>query len=505
MSVSRLIERKNEKAKGIVMQMKKDAIVPILLIISLLLAACGSKLPAPAEGYDVVLVTDSPGVNENGAQSSADVIKREPSVVNASDLFSGYGFCHQLCAESGYYRFTAINSQGVSWQVYLLDQEFKDAERYIPHAYDKALEGSGVIHVDAGDWIYVYCSCNEWTGAKAPEGCAYSWVLDSGATAADVTSAVTTASETSSESAASTETTPTPTPAPTPTPTPAPTPKVLAITKHPTAETVQQGGTCWFIARADNADSITWEFLDAAGAVCSVENAKTRNPGLKVEIYDNGETIGLKNIPISMNGWQARAKFSGCGTSLYSNPAAIAVTAITDFKTAYSSVFENYISLAGGGEDKYELGTDLTLTGITLGYFLKDLDGDGTEELIVGQIGGTTGSLWDHVVYSVFTLNNGTPVKVLKSNARDRYYFNGTGFIHEGSSGADSSDIYSCRFSNGALSVINGVYTTAEGFFYVENGDRSSGTGTPVSSDQFNACVVSYEGSIKAMMLTPIA
>ncbi len=480
--------------------MKKKAITVILFIISLLLAACGSKAPKPAEGYDIVLVTDAPESNTDAGQmETAQAKEREASTVQAAELYSGSGFCHQLCAESGYYRFSAVNSQGVTWQVFILDEEFHDAERYIPQAYEKVLEGSGVIHIDEGKLIYVYCSCNAWTGAKAPEGCSYSWILDPSATSADVTAIP----DAKPDQAAAVKPTPTPEPSPAPTPTPAP--KVLAVTKHPTAETVQQGGSCWFVARADNADSITWEFLDTAGAVCSVENAKTRNPGLTVDIYDNGETVGLKSIPMSMNGWQARAKFSGCGTSLYSNPAAISVTAITDFKTAYSSVFENYISLAGGGEDKYELQTDLTLSGITMGYFLKDLDGDGTEELIVGQIGGTTGSLWDHIVYSVFTLNNGTPAKVLKSTARDRYYYNGSGFIHEGSGGADSSDIYSCKYSKGTVSVVNGVYTTADGFFYVENGDRGSGTGTPVSADQFNACVVSYEGSIKAMMLTPIA
>ena len=355
--------------------MKKNAILIVILAVSLLLAACGSKVPKPVEGYDIVLVTDSPE-KESGSQQNTDTEKKtEASTVNAADLFSGYGYCHQLCAESGYYRFTPVNSQGVVWQVYVLDQEFKDAERYIPHAYDEVLEGGGVIYIDSGKWIYVYCSCNEWTGAKAPEGCAYSWVLDPNATAADVTVQVESKTEQApSEPAATAK------PDATPAPTPTPTPKVLAITKHPTAETLQQGGTCWFIARADNADSITWEFLDTAGAVCSVENAKTRNPGLTVDIYDNGETIGLKNVPMSMNGWQARAKFDSktAMTSLFSNPALITVTAISDFKTAYGSVFENYISLAGGGEDKYELWTDLTLSGITLGYFLKDLDGDGT-------------------------------------------------------------------------------------------------------------------------------
>lgn len=471
--------------------MKREVFITALLILLLLLAACGSKAPEQVEGYDVVLVTETPAAGDSNEQTNAAAEKKtEASTVKASELYSGYGFCHQLCAETGYYRFAQTNSQGVTWEVYVLDQEFQDAERYIPQAYEKALEGNGVIRIEEGKWIYVYCSCNEWTGAQAPEGSAYSWGLDPDATEADVT-ATTAKTETSSEAVTGSTTTPEPTP------TPSPTPKVLTITKHPTAETLQQGGTCWFIARADNADSITWEFLDTAGAVCSVEEVKTRNAGLTVDVYDNGETVGLRNVPMSMNGWQARAKFTGSGTSLYSNPAAITVTAISDFKTAYSSVFENYLTLVSGGEDPYDLQTDLSLSGVTLGYFLKDLDGDGTEELIVGQIGGTTGSLWDHVVYSVFTLDNASPVKVLKSNARDRYYYNGSGFIHEGSGGADSSIVYSCKYANGELSVVNGVYTTAEGYFNY--------MGDEITSDQFNAAMVSLEGSIKAMMLTPIA
>ena len=476
--------------------MKKNAVFALLLVLSLLMTACGSRIPEPAEGYDIVLVTDSPEHAGNGSQSPAAAEPvREASTVSADQLYAGYGFCHQHCAESGFYRFAAKNSQGVTWQVFLLDEEFTDAERYIPQAHEKVLEGSGVVHITAGKWIYVYCSCNEWTGARAPEGCAYSWVLDPHATAADVTAPAADPAETGAGPAS----TPAPAPTPTPTPTPTPAPKVLSITKHPTAETVQQGGTCWFVARADNADSITWEFLDATGAVNSIENAKSRNPGLTVDIYDNGETIGLKNIPISMNGWMARAKFEAktAMTSIFSNPALITVTAITDFKNAYASVFENYLALISGGEDKYELWTDLELSGVVLGYFLKDLDGDGTDELVVGRIGGTTGSLWDHVVYSVFTLNNGSPVKVLKSSARDRYYYTGSGFVHEGSSGADSSIVYLCRYAKGELSVVNGVYTTAEGFF--------NSAGEAISADQFNAAMVGLEGSVTAMMLTPIA
>ena len=69
--------------------MKKNAIPVILLTASLLFSACGSKLPEPSEGYDIVLVTDSPDPGTDGSNNSAGVeIRTEASVVKASDLYS---------------------------------------------------------------------------------------------------------------------------------------------------------------------------------------------------------------------------------------------------------------------------------------------------------------------------------------------------------------------------------------------------------------------------------
>lgn len=469
--------------------MKKTMTAGLLLAAALLLTACGAPSPEPEGDYDIVLVTEP--VETEPVVPAA----RENSVVRASELSAGYGFCHQLCDESGLYRFTEISSPNVKWQVYILDKEFTDAERFIPQVYTCALEGNGVIRLEKGMWIYVYCPCNQWTGTEAPEGCAYSWGIDPIASEADITAVVP-----PFQNLAAT----TPVPTPTPTPSPTPSPKVLTVTKHPTGETPTQGGKAWFIARANNADSIVWDFLDPAGAVNSAEEARAKNPGLTIETFDGGESLCISNVPVSMNNWSVRAKFTGCGTSLYSNPARITVTAITDFRTAYSSVFENYLALVGGGTDTYDLQTDLTLNGILLGYCLKDLDGDGTQEILFAQVGGSSGTLLDHVVYSVFTLDNGKPVKVFKSSARDRLYFTGSGFVRESSDSASDSSYYSCSYSKGVLTVAEGVYTTAEGYYYVAGGDRNSGTSAQVSADQFNAAVVSFESSITALELAPI-
>ena len=53
-----------------------------------------------------------------------------------------------------------------------------------------------------------------------------------------------------------------------PPPTTAPTaPPAIVITKHPTSETVSEGGRTWFIAKAENETQITWEFFSPDGTM----------------------------------------------------------------------------------------------------------------------------------------------------------------------------------------------------------------------------------------------
>lgn len=99
----------------------------------------------------------------------------ERFTVMAADNYEGYGFAHTQCKETGTYSFAPVNSDGVTWQVYILDEEFHDAERFIPQAYSLALEGAGTVEVKEGDWIYIYSSCNVWNMIEPPEGCAMVW------------------------------------------------------------------------------------------------------------------------------------------------------------------------------------------------------------------------------------------------------------------------------------------------------------------------------------------
>lgn len=104
-----------------------------------------------------------------------DEFLREPELIYAADLFDGYGYYHTRCDKTGTYQFAPVNSDGITWEIYVLDEEFNDAERFIPQVYPCLLENSGSLHINEGQWIYIYCPCNSWTMEEAPEGCGFSW------------------------------------------------------------------------------------------------------------------------------------------------------------------------------------------------------------------------------------------------------------------------------------------------------------------------------------------
>ena len=124
--------------------------------------------------------------------------------------------------------------------------------------------------------------------------------------------------------------TPTPeaTPAPTPVPTPEPTPEPVAptITKDPTGETVLEGGTCYFIAYADDAIDIIWRLESPDGKTSyDAKTVATHFTGATAEGYDR-DTLKLSGIPYEMNGWKAVCKFVGQGnTSAFTKGAVITV------------------------------------------------------------------------------------------------------------------------------------------------------------------------------------
>lgn len=98
------------------------------------------------------------------------------------------------------------------------------------------------------------------------------------------------------------------------------------------------------------------------------------------------------------------------------------------------------------------------------GYILKDLDQDGSDELIILSRDSLESSRYQNfedMLYAVYTMKNGKPIRVLDSWTRSRNYLCADGGIYnEGSDGASYSTWCIRDIKNGRIVVREGVQTT---------------------------------------------
>ena len=98
----------------------------------------------------------------------------------------------------------------------------------------------------------------------------------------------------------------------------------IVITKHPTGEVLPVGGNTWFIAHADNADSLTWMLVDPEGVYYALEDAVALMPGLRLDVLPK-DTLGVSYVPAALDGWGVVAWFFGPGGTAETDIAYIAV------------------------------------------------------------------------------------------------------------------------------------------------------------------------------------
>lgn len=100
----------------------------------------------------------------------------------------------------------------------------------------------------------------------------------------------------------------------------------------------------------------------------------------------------------------------------------------------------------------------------TLGYILRDLDGNGVEELIFGE-NGENG--WDGIVYDLYTIADGEVVHIFDGWARNRYYLCENGCIANESSGGAAYSTYAYYTYEGTeLTLVEAVIYHEEMTFY---------------------------------------
>lgn len=132
----------------------------------------------------------------------------------------------------------------------------------------------------------------------------------------------------------------------------------------------------------------------------------------------------------------------------------------------------------------------------TLGYCLRDIDNDGTEELFIGKTNDQ--GYYEGMVYDMYTMLDGKAAQVLTSGERNRYFLcKDSKIAEEGSGGAMNSVWCYYNYKEGKLEVIECVFT--DGFYDEQNpwfytkSDNLSDYSTPFTEEKAQSIIDSYE------------
>ena len=161
--------------------MKKIIAAFLTIALATTLAACGAKEEpsvSVAETESVAAATEPrPTVTvtlletTSAAAPSAAAETKSTVTIAAKDCYGDAGYMEFVAGAetSATYTFAAENCETAEWSVYVLDEAFDDAFRYIGQSEEPVLVGDGTISVNAGQFIYLYCSANELTDITAGE------------------------------------------------------------------------------------------------------------------------------------------------------------------------------------------------------------------------------------------------------------------------------------------------------------------------------------------------
>ncbi len=286
----------------------------------------------------------------------------------------------------------------------------------------------------------------------------------------------------------------------------------VTITKNPTGESLTAGGKTWFIAHADNATSLTWILTSPQGQNFTVEQAMAANPGLQIQVLPE-DTLGVSNVPASVDGWSVQARFDGPGGSAVTAPAVIHVD---DTVTAYGSVISAYYRAytTGNTTAEYAFSNGLSeyiASAPHVGYALQDINGDGVQELIIAGINDSTYT--EIVVFDLYTLENGQPVQLACTSARSRWFLRSDGSVlNEGSNGAGNSIFVVNRLYGSSLTPIESAMTWVEGgerdgYYHQTDGYNYEPRDYDeyITEQQFTQLITYWESSVVVPQLTQIA
>ena len=137
----------------------------------------------------------------------------------------------------------------------------------------------------------------------------------------------------------------------------------------------------------------------------------------------------------------------------------------------------------------------------TPGWLLRDLDGDGTSELLLGADWGDGYG----VIFNIYRLDGAKAVRVVDGWSRSRWYLCTDGSLaHEGSDGASEGTFSYYRYENGALRHLETVISL-DGWLYSDTTDHYVGGKGFRSVSEDEASAVREKYTYSALPFTPFA
>lgn len=187
--------------------------------------------------------------------------------------------------------------------------------------------------------------------------------------------------------------------------------------------------------------------------------------------------------------------------------------------SAYDKLLETYrLALSEQWDGETLLKNDLSLlllgkSADTVGYCLLDVDGDGSDELLVGAC---TGEAYpDQMIFDLYTLDDGVPFHVFSGQERDRYYLyqdeaapNVYFFYNENSSSAFQSGYLSMHLDDEELDVDQAVLYDAQAdsqnpWFSGSEDDGVVSNDQPMEESLAQGIIASYQAAIIRPPFTP--
>ena len=162
-------------------------------------------------------------------------------------------------------------------------------------------------------------------------------------------------------------------------------------------------------------------------------------------------------------------------SSVFSPPARGDAASATGY-AAYNALLAEISDLRRSGASDVQTDFSHDLLSVndyyqSPGWLLRDLDGDGTPELLLGADWGDGHT----VIFNIYCLDGAKAVRVVDGWSRSRWYLCTDGSLaHEGSDGASEGTFSYYRYENGALRHLE-TLISLDGWFYSDTTDHYLG------------------------------